>query len=207
MKAAIFLCLLMSGVPAAQAAPREAVYAGAVTLGGQAVPLFANGYLIYLHQPNRLQVFRPDTQLAYEYDVPCPPRTSNCSAGGVAVSHKGVAAVGIAYATTSGYASGIRVLDTTGKEIRFIETGRYVPRQLAFDKKDDLWSIGWERDQLINDRESSDAYNVVRNYSSEGTLRGEFLPRSLWASKHGPALGGRGYWTMYAADDRIGAIF
>jgi len=48
---------------------------------------------------------------------------------------------------------------------------------------------------------------VVRKYSPDGKLLGEHLPTTLWATKHGPGLGGRGYWTMYAAADRLGAIF
>ena len=207
MKCAICLYLLMSVVLPAQTARREAVYAGAVTFGGQVVPLFANGYLIYLRRPNRIQVFRPDTQLAFEYDVPCPLQTTICSVASVAVARNGVIALGIGYTTTSGYASGVRFLDQAGNEIRFVSTDRYVPRQLTFDNDGDLWSIGWERDEQINDMPSKGIYNVVRKYSPEGTLKGEFLPRSLWTTKQGPELGGRGYWTMYAAADRVGALF
>jgi hypothetical protein len=77
---------------------------------------------------------------------------------------------------------------------------------LTFDNDGDLWSIGWVRDEQINDMMSKDIYNVVRKYSPEGKLKGEFLSRSLWTTKHGPELGGRGYWTMYAAADRVGAL-
>jgi hypothetical protein len=201
---AVGLCLLIAGV--LQPAPPETVYGGAVVLGGQIVPLFQNGYLIYLHSPNRLQVFRPDTQLAYEYEVPCPSPQGNCSVAGVTVTRKGIVALGIAYPAPSGYASGIRFVDQAGKEIRFVETGRYIPSQLAFDKNDNLWSIGWERDKWINGRETQEPYNLVRKYSADGKLIGEYLPRTLWASKHKPSIEARGYWRMYAADDRVGVI-
>jgi hypothetical protein len=208
MLRAVSLCLLMSLALPAQNSRREAVYGGAITLGGQVIPHFANGYLIYLHRPNRIQVFRPDTQLAYEYDVPCVPQTGSCSVASAAVTRNGVVALGIGYATGSGYSSGIRILDPVGKEVRFFSTGRYVPIQLTFDHSGDLWSIGWERDEQINDTVSRSDYNIVRKYSLEGTLKGGFLPKSLWTTtKHGPELGGRGYWTMYAAADRIGALF
>ena len=113
-------------------------------------------------------------------------------------------ALGIAYPSPTAYVSGIRFVDQGGKEIRFVETGQYVPGQLAFDKNDNLWSIGWERDKWNNGRESEEAYNLVRKYSAEGKLIGEYLPKTLWASKHNPHVEGRGYWKMYAADDRIG---
>ena len=110
----IFLCLLMTAVFPAQTNPREVVYGGAVTLGHQAVPLFANGYLIYIHQPNRLQVFRPDTQLAYDYEVPCVPEATRCSVGAVAVARNGAVALGMGYATGRGSSGGIRLLDERG---------------------------------------------------------------------------------------------
>lgn len=207
MKYFLCLALLWSVLLPAETARREVVYGNAATIGGQVIPLFDKGYLIYLHQPNRLQVFRPDTQLAYEYDVPCPAGSSRCSAGGIAATRKGIVAIGIAYASGSGYTSGIRFLNPAGKETGFIETGRYVPMQLAFDKNGNLWSIGWERDAIINDSESKEPYNIVHKYSPEGKPLSEHLPSTLWTSKRGPALGGRGYWTMYAAEDRIGAIF
>lgn len=203
MKYVLCLYFFVSAALPAQTAKREAVYFGAATIPHQAVPLFANGDLIYLTQPNRLQVFRPDTQLAFEYDVPCPPQTNHCSVSSVAVARKGVVALGIGYGD---FSSGIRFLDEAGKETRFVSTGRYVPRQLTFDNNGDLWSIGWERDELVNDTASKGSYNIVRKYSAEGTLKGEFLPRSLWETKDGPHLGGRGYWTVYAAADRIGAV-
>jgi len=125
----------------------------------------------------------------------------------VAVNTKGIVALGIGYAAGNGYTSGIRWLDLAGKEIRFVETGRYVPIQLAFDKNGNLWSMGWERDQLINDSTSNSPWSMVHKYSAEGKLIGEFLPTTLWTEKHGPDTGGRGYWTMYAANERIGAVF
>jgi hypothetical protein len=191
----------------AQVTPRQSVYANAVTLGGQAVPLFDKGYLIYLHRPNRLQVFRPDTKLAYELDVPCPAGANTCSVAGVGVSATGTVALGIGFRALQGYASGIRWLDGNGKEIRFVSTERYVPVQLAFDRNGDLWAMGWTRDLWLNDRSSEEPYPVVRKYSAEGKLLGEFLPTTLWTLKHGPSLGGRGYWTMYSGGDRVGALF
>jgi YD repeat-containing protein len=190
----------------AQVTPRQSVYANAVMLGGQAVPLFDKGYLIYLHRPNRLQVFRPDTKLAYELDVPCPAGANTCSAAGVGVSATGTVAVGIGYLASHGYTSGIRWLDSGGGEIRFTATDRYVPVQLTFDHSGNLWTMGWTRDRWLNDRASEEPCNIVRKYSAEGKLLGEYLPTTLWNLRHGPALGGRGYWTMYAAADRIGAL-
>lgn len=208
MKVAIRLLLLIGAVLLAQAAPREAFYARATSFGGQVVPLFANGYLLYLNSDNRLQVFRPDTELVYEYNVPCPPQASSCSATAVALSPKGHVALGIGYTAANGHSGGIRFLDEAGKEIQFIPTARYAPQQLAFDKNGNLWTIGWERDQFVNVSENRSDYNLVRKYSPQGKLEGEYVPKSMWTSKlMAGGMGGLGYWTICAADDRIGAIF
>jgi hypothetical protein len=181
-------------------------YTSAVTLGGQVVPLFDKGYLIYLHQPNRLEVHRPDGQLAYNFDLPCPS-TGMCSAAAVAVDSKGNIAISFGYWTSTGAAAGIRVLNSQGKEARFIDTGLYVPTKLCLDKNDNLWSLGWQRDALTQDVEEKQDYALVRKFSATGVETGRYLPRSLWPGrKANPGGGGRGYWRMYAASDRIAAI-
>jgi len=125
----------------------------------------------------------------------------------VAATRRGVAAIGIGYLGPTGYTSGIRIMEETGREIRFFATGRYVPGQLVFDQQENLWSIGWQRDEIQNDRTDRGVYAVVRKYSIGGTLLGEFLPTSLWPAGQSPDVGGRGYWTMAAAEGRIGAMF
>ena len=186
-----------------QTPPREAVYGGAVILGGQTVPRFDQGYLVYLHQPKRLQVFGPDTQLAYEMEVSCPAGVPRCGAGGFGVSRAGVVAIQIGYPTGNTYASGILLLDPKGHEIRFFLTGNYVADQFAFDKDGNLWTVGWERDPVTNSNRK-EPFQLVHKYSAEGKPLGEYLSSSLWNSRI--STGMRGYWTMYAAKDRIGVM-
>ena len=185
---------------------RERLYPGAVRLGGQVVPLFDKGYLIYLHQPNRLQVFRPDGQVAYDMELACPG-AGTCSATGVSVDSAGSIAVGFAYWTRQGRASGVRILGPEGRELRFIDTSPYVPTNLCFDRNDQLWSIGRPSDAFGGISDPVD-YEVVRKFSPDGKEVGRYLPRSMWPNKKAqPGRIGRGYWHMYAAEDRIGAIF
>lgn len=199
------LLLLFAVLTPAEESLRHLVYGQAVTVGGQIVPTFDKGYLIYLHQPNRLQVFTPDGSLWFDQELACPG-TGTCSAGPVAADSRGNVAVGFGYWTQQGKAGGIRILSSKGQETRFIETGLYVPSCLAFDRNDELWALGWQRDAVTRESEEYD-YTLVRRFSLDGKLKGQYLPRSLWPGrKSDPGAGGRGYWRMYAASDRIGAI-
>jgi hypothetical protein len=71
--AAASACMLLACSARAEQGSREVVYGGIGAIGCQIIPLYDKGYLVYLHYPsNRLQVFRPDTQLAYEMEAPFP---------------------------------------------------------------------------------------------------------------------------------------
>jgi hypothetical protein len=198
------LLLVLPAIAFAEAPVRELVYPAAV-VGGQIVPLYDKGYLIYLHRPNRLEVFRPDGSPAFNMDLPCPG-TGSCSAGWVAADSHGNIAVTFGYLNANGKRSGIRIVDGQGKELRFIETSPFVPANLAFDRNGDLWSLGWERDTITGSEEKKD-YPLVRKFSADGKEIGRYLPRSLWPGKKShPGGGGRGYWQMYSGKDRIGAV-
>jgi hypothetical protein len=198
--------LSISSLALTAAPVKEMVYSSAVTIGGQIVPLYDKGYLVYLHQPNRLEVHRPDGQLAYNFELPCPGEVS-CSAAAVAVNSTGNVAVSFGYSNSNGRAAGIRIMNPQGKEIRFISTSLYVPTNLCFDKDDNLWALGWLRDSLTRDAEEKQDYQLVRKFSAAGVEIGRYLPRSLWPNRKAfPGAGGRGYWRMYAASNRIGAV-
>jgi hypothetical protein len=76
---------------------------------------------------------------------------------------------------------------------------------LCFDRDDRLWSLGWKRDLVTDGDEDSD-YPVVRKFSRDGKEIGAYLPRSLWQRRSHPGGAGRGYWTIYAAADRVGLL-
>jgi hypothetical protein len=136
-------------------------------------------------------------------DLACPENAS-CSLSELAVNSRGEMAVGMSYSAPDGYRGGIRILDSKGAEIRFIETGLYVPGRLAYDKNDALWTLGWQRDPVRNGREEETDYALVHKYSPDGTEMGRYLRRSLWPKKASPGINGRGSWTLDAAENRIG---
>jgi len=201
--------LLISALPvSAEVAAREMVYQSAFVVGGQPVPRYDKGYLLYVRDGNRLEVHKPDGTLLYNVQLPCPG-TGECGTSSAAVDSRGMVAVGFAYWTKEGRAGGIRLLNAQGGEARFIETKWYVPRALCFDEKGDLWSLGWLRDPYNPEFPVKADHAIVRKFSPEGKELGQYVPRSLWpGSKSSPGSAGVtvNYWTMAAASDRIGAL-
>lgn len=178
---------------------RERIYPRAIRAGGQIVPMYDKGYLLYLHGSNRLEVFRPDGELAFDVQLPCPA-TGGCSNAGAAVDSRGNVAISLGYSNSAGRAAGLRFLDPQGRQTRFLETTPYLPNRLCFDRNDELWAIGREF-------ERSDNSYLVRKYSRDGRELGRYLPASLWpGEKAQPGRMGQGYWMIYASSDHIGAV-
>ncbi len=202
------LVFLLTPALPAEVAFRETTYQTAVFAGGQSVPRYDKGYLLYhdVQRRNHLEVHKPDGALLFDIQMRCPG-PGECGAGIMAVDSRGTVAVSLNYRTPRGWAGSIRFLNALGRETRVIETGWYVTRALTFDEKDNLWTIGWLRDPLNPDFSEKEDHPIVRKYSPEGRELGRFLPRSLWPDKTtSPASIGVGYWHMAAASDRIGVI-
>jgi hypothetical protein len=78
---------------------------------------------------------------------------------------------------------------------------------LCFDKNDNLWVLGWQRDELRNDTEDKSDYPLVRKYDVTGKELGRYLPRSHRPGPTtSPGAGSGGNRRMEAASDRIGAV-
>ena len=99
------------------------------------------------------------------------------------------------------------MLDRSGKEIRFVETDRYMPAHVCFDAKHALWTFGWQRDIARNGAEDSQDYFLFRKYSVDGKQLGAYALRSLFP-KPGlePGAPSGGLWRLRISDDRTGAI-
>jgi hypothetical protein len=96
-------------------------------------------------------------------------------------------------------------MDTSGKQSRFVPTGRYMPAHLTFDQNHFLWAFGWQRDAEDNGREDRRDYNLVRRFTKDGKENGVFLPLSSFRGRLNPFRAGRGLWRVRAAQGRIGA--
>src|ERR1019366_1286824 len=96
--------------------------------------------------------------------------------------------------------------DPSGKETRFVDTGKYRPSHVCFDRYHSLWTFGEQRDSSGDHEEPSD-YMMFRKYSVDGREAGRYGPRSTRPLR-GLAPGGAsiGAWRLRAADDRVGAL-
>jgi hypothetical protein len=172
--------------------------------GGQIIPRFDKGYLLSMEGECQLAVFGPDGRLAFRQTL-SGPGGEPCSFRSAAVDRDGSVAASISFSSPAGYQSGIVLMDRGGRKTSFLETGRYLPSHICFDREHSIWSIGWQRDSIQQTEDSQD-YSIVRRYSSAGRETGAFLPRSMWPKRSFPGSPSRGYWTIAAADDRIGAV-
>jgi hypothetical protein len=162
---------------------------------------------------NGFDLFDPAGRLAYQVDITAPdgspghliPRSQAWAA-----DTDGTVLVPISYGGYGGNGhvkgGGIVVLDQGGKQIRFVDSGRFLPDAACFGPDHSIWVIGTQFAPL-HDGEAIDQaqpadYNLVRHYSPAGKQIGSFLPRSLFPP--GLAPGGTGW--IRASRDRIGAM-
>jgi hypothetical protein len=103
----------------------------------------------------------------------------------------GNAAVGAgALGGPSGFLSGILLLDRTGRETGFIDTGRYTPAHIAIAPDHSIWALGWQRDadkpRLPNRQDNG----IVRHFSADGKQVRAYLPRSSFPAGLEPGTAG-----------------
>ncbi len=162
-------------------------------------PLVDKGYVFYLKSgapASGLIAFGPAGRLAYEVDIAAPdgtPAHLHPNAQALAMDTDGTVLVPISYGGYGGNGhvkgGGIAVLNRDGKQIRFVDTARFLPDAARFGPDHSIWIIGTQytplRDGDPIDHVQAD-YNLVRKYSSDGKQLGSFLPRSLFQPEHPP---------------------
>ena len=164
------------------------------------LPASDKGYLLFLDHSNGVEVWGPDGQLAFQTRVNNPLSSYVMSA---AIDRDGSVAVGLAYDRSGG----IAVLDRSGKQVRFTETGRYLPAHICFDSNHNLWTFGWQRDGVQSDAEDAEDYMLFRKYSPDGKQLGAFVSRSLFPRPGlSPGSPSGGLWRLRVSDDRVGAV-
>jgi hypothetical protein len=72
---------------------------------------------------------------------------------------------------------GIALLNERGIQAGFIDTGGFVPLNVAITEDHSIWVFGFERKQ---------DYDVLRKYSRDGSLQGSYLRRSTFAADRKP---------------------
>jgi len=185
------------------AAPREVYYAGSLT-PLNITPTFDKGYL-FVYDAHQIEVFGPDGARLYGISA----QVGNCklvSIENAAVDTDGTIVGAVMYSpdgTSIKEGGGIAVFDQSGKQVRFLDTGRYHPTQIAFGPDHSIWTLGWPGSQA---RRWDDDFFILRNYSQDGQELGHFLPRYSFDREPDPVGPEIGMWQLRVIGDRVGAV-
>ena len=195
-----FLLSLFLLLPAWAGEPDKTVIFGHGAYG--TVPAFDQGYLLFtMHGPG-FEVFGPDGVLRFFTSVENPHGASVTT---VAVDSDGSVAAGFAFLGQQGISGGIAYFDSFGRQTQFVETGKYMPAHVCFDRYHSLWTFGWQRDPSTDYEETRD-YMMFRKYS-DGKEMGRYGPRSIMpGTGMTPGSPSLGLWRMRVADDRVGVV-
>jgi hypothetical protein len=206
MPVRFLLLLFMSGAAVAQV--HDVYYQGNLA-PLNTTPTFDHGYLVVYDWENRVDVFAPDGTLMYSVAAKVPGSAKAGIENG-AVDSDGTMAAAVRGVSATGRpgGGGIALFDRTGAQIGFIDTGNYLPTQVAFGPDHSVWTIGW----LGNDPSLTADYPTLRNYRQSGTEVGEFLPRASFPHAKDiargeplilPMLGG---WGLRVSNERVEAV-
>jgi hypothetical protein len=173
--------------------------------GGCLSAVFDRGYLIEM-KAGGYTLWNPEGDLLYQTSVTAPDGTP-ASVKPPAIDADGTAAVPISYGAGQGRlkGAGIALIDRAGKQTQFIDTARWAPTRLCFAPDHSIWAMGTQfapvRDDVSNLVDRGD-YRLIRRYTRDGNLTGEFLPRSLFVPGLPPAAAGQ----LRASSGRIGIM-
>ena len=192
---------------------REVVYSGLARCGGCVSSTFDKGYVFQMidagHAPSTgLSVYTPQGRLAFQVNVKAPDGTpAYLNQQGMAADTDGTVILSMWWGGYGGFSpvkgGGVVVLDTTGTQVQFIDTARYIPSAVCFAPDHSIWMIGTQFGPKDGDVRGAD-YPMVRHYARDGRQIGAFLSRLSFPP--GLTPGGSGISWMRAASDRVGIM-
>lgn len=202
------LLLLMSGA-SATAQVHDVHYQGNLT-PLNTTPTFDHGDLVVYDWDHRIDVFAPDGALMYRVAAQVPGSDwANIENG--AIDEDGTLAAAVRAVSVPGRVrgGGIALFDRAGRQIRFFDTGEYLPTQVAFGPDHSIWTIGWLGGETTASLRAD--YPILRKYARDGRQLGAFLPRALFP--HPEYLGREplimpmlGLWELRVANERVEAV-
>ncbi len=160
------------------------------------VSLYSHGYLLSWDSPWYAQftLYGPDAKPAFS----APNRTDSYQVSWAADSD-GVEAA--AYSPNHVREGHIDLLDHTGVVISTINTGSYIPQQVAFAPDHTVWAACFNAE-----RQPGQDFNVLHHYARTGEELGQALSYAQIGGdlKHPVIENPRGLQFLYTANDRIG---
>jgi hypothetical protein len=201
------LFLIMFGMSAAAQVQEPIYQTNLMPLND--LPTFDHGYLVVYDWDSRVDVFAPDGTLMYSVPGKVPGSDWAMIENG-AVDSDGTMAAAVRGVSAAGRADGggIALFDRTGTQIRFLDTGGYLPTQVAFGPDHSIWTIGY----LAGKANLTADYSTLRNYAQDGKELGRFLPRASFPYGKDLELGEplilpmMGGWELRVANERVEVI-
>ena len=200
-----YLFLALAGTAILQAAVlREIYYQGPMT-PANITPTFDKGYVLVYDLDRSVKVYGPDGLPRFTA-APDIPGSTGTGVENAAADSDGSVALAVAFWTPSAdrkqhMEGGLVFFDPAGKQVRSVDTGRYLPTQVAYAADHSLWAVGYEEKQAQSERPD---YSVLRHYSQAGEEQGAFLPRSSFDPELEPARPLIGMWGLRVSKERIG---
>lgn len=183
---------------------REVYYQGAVTPTNTA-PTFDKGYL-FVYNFHAVDVYAPDGSPMYSASAEIP-HAKIANIENAAADTDGTVAGAVEYSrdgTGRTIGGGIAVFDRSGRQVKFFDTGAYLPTQVCFGPDHSIWTLGWLG---VGATGKNQDYFILRKYSQDGRELGAFLPRSTFDSEWDPVGPMVGMWQLRISSGRIGALF
>ena len=167
--------------------PYKAIFYTGTKPAGATAPFFSHGYLIqFKHQvtsagATNIYLWNSSGQLEDEVAI-WPEGAAKLFLTSVDVGASGQLAFAGAVVKTDGSISlFIATSDLNGQNPKFFDTGRYRASQIALADDGSIWAVGAEHNTLTKSGGITatrwNNYDVLRHYSSTGSLIEHFLPR------------------------------
>jgi hypothetical protein len=170
-------------------------------------PIYDHGYLIFFYgtHSSEFAVYGVDGTRAFRAQLTSPFATAPCAHSAAADTDGTIAVSAGCSGPPHDMGGSITLLDKTGKQIRFIRTGRYMPVEVTFGVDHGVWTEGWQRDTDDVYSEDKKSYEVFREYSREGQLMREYIPKGMLPHGFSSSVV-LGEKSMAVARERVGAL-
>jgi hypothetical protein len=181
---------------------RDIVYQGNLT-PRNITPSFDKGYLLVYEGGAEISVYGPSGNLL-SHAVASMPRAKYVIVENAAADVDGTVVSAVEFRIDNRRRGGLVLFSPTGQQKSLVETGDYLPTQVDFGPDHSIWTLGW----TATSRESNPReYSVLRNYTPQGTVLGEFLPRSTFEPGPEPVVPIVGGWQLRVTSRGAGAVF
>jgi hypothetical protein len=212
------LCIL-SGL-AAEQPPVRALSTQAVPFPNSIVPLFRRGFVVMFppgalggtHPPLSsvkygFSVYAPDGSFAFSKNIEIPEGSQPVVRDVDFDTDGSVVVAASAQGGPSGFVMGILLLDRTGQQTGFINTGRYQPAAIAVAPDHSIWTLGSQMAADHPPYPDRQDYRIARQYSVDGKKAKECLPRSSFPAGPEPgSIAGVPGVHIEVTHDRVGVL-